>query len=197
MLPVSIRFETTIDHLIAFNRFHYENSPVWRKQCLIRALLVPSMLAVLFLAALLLRERRPFDDPMPDAVRFFFIAWVLIGLSVASYFFVRRRMMANLVTTVRNLLAEGSNRSVLGWCEMELADNWLVVNRDLIQSRFHLQAVEKIIARDDFTFVNISSVNAIRCGSFPRTNIMGRPRPERAIRLVKSLPNRPFRAKFP
>src|SRR5207244_1639444 len=29
---VKIRFEITLDDMLAFNRFHFENSAVWRKQ---------------------------------------------------------------------------------------------------------------------------------------------------------------------
>ena len=57
---MKIRFETTIDDVIAFNRFHFANSPAWRRQVWTQMLLFPGILGIVFLLAQAGRD--PFDD---------------------------------------------------------------------------------------------------------------------------------------
>jgi len=164
---VSIRFETTVEHLIAFNRFHYENSPTWRKQRLVQSLIVPALASVvmwIFWSGVaqeppirMMRGRLPV--PASD-IPYGLIA-VLLVFAIGSFFFIRWRATANLEWSVRKLLAEGSNRAVLGWCEMSLAGNRVAVKREWMDSSFDLRAVQKIVKTDDYTFLYVSSVNAI------------------------------------
>jgi hypothetical protein len=160
---VSIRFETTIDHLVAFNRFHYLNSPMWRRQRLVQSLVVPALAAGIVFILWTVVHEEPFR---PAAARNIAsnARLLMVGLAVAaivSFFVVRWRATANLESSVRKLLAEGSNRAVLGWCDMALAGNRLTVKREWIESSFDLRAVQKIAQTDEFTFVYVSSVNAI------------------------------------
>src|SRR5690242_13684717 len=46
---MKIRFETSLDDVVAFNRFHLRNSPAWRKQVWFQMLIVPVFLGGLLL----------------------------------------------------------------------------------------------------------------------------------------------------
>jgi hypothetical protein len=61
---------------------------------------------------------------------------------------------------VRKFLAEGSNRTLVGWREMELVNGRLVVKTELFETVMDLRAIYKIVANDEFTFLYYSSITA-------------------------------------
>lgn len=157
---MKIRFETTIEDIVAFNRFHYENSPSWRRQRLLAAATLPILMAIpaLFTSVCLF-----------DAFRHnrFMLSVFLIGLvllilffSIAGFFFTRWRMSASLVTATRKFLAEGSNRSLLGWRDLALVIHRLIVKMELLEASYDLRAIEKIVGDDKYTYVYVSSIQA-------------------------------------
>jgi hypothetical protein len=154
---VKIRFEATIENIIAFNRFHYAHSPTWRRQVVTQMLVLP----VIFGSGLLLAYSglRPIPDGDLWAFGVFGIPFVVLSILWACY--IRWYMYWSLERNVRKFFAEGSNRSMLGWREMELVGDRLVSKTELIYSSIDLRAIEKIVANDQYTFVYIASVNAI------------------------------------
>src|SRR5262249_18509168 len=103
---------------------------------------------------------REFPDEFPPSIWLAGLIGALIALSVVWHYFIRWRMIAGLESTVRKLLAEGSNRSVLGWCDMELVGYRLTVKRELIESSYDLRAIQKVVGNDEYTFVYFSSIQA-------------------------------------
>ena len=156
-----IRFESTIDDLVAFHRFHYANSPSWRRQVWLRSLLVPGALAVMFAWMMLTPSDRlqEANDP-PMWIYSPCVGVPLIALSIVWIFFVRWFSGWSLVRTVRKLFAEGPNRISIGWREMELVNGWLTVNTELLKSSLDLRAIHKIVSDGNYTFVYIAAVNA-------------------------------------
>jgi hypothetical protein len=152
---MKIRFETTIDDVIAFNRFHFANSPTWRRQVWTQMLLVPGILAILLIVVFFLSNRH-----MEEDWTFGILAVVLLPFSVVWAVFMRWRLNAALESNTRKFLAEGSNRVMFGWREMELVNNRLVLKTELIESRLDLRAVEKIVSDGSYTFVYIGSTVA-------------------------------------
>ncbi len=155
-----IRFETTMDDLIAFNRFHAENSPMLRRQRLIFSLLFPLILCIVGLVTMLANIDLLDEDP----IRFFVLSAVAItfGLPalVGLYFLSRWRWMSNLESMVQKIYAEGNNQIALGWREMEIVGNRLLLKTEWIDSSTDLRVIEKIVGNDDFTFVYIASNQA-------------------------------------
>jgi hypothetical protein len=152
---VKIRFKITIDDMIALQCFHLTNSPTWRGQLLRQVLLVPASFGVLFLLAWLASQ--PIADGDPT---FLIFGLVLLAASIAWIFFIPWRMKRMQEGVLRKFFAEGSNRSVLGWREMELVENRLVIHTELIHSTIDLRAIEKIVGNDHYTFVYIASMQA-------------------------------------
>ena len=115
---VKIRFETTIDDVIKFNRFYIENSPTLRRQRMIFSLIVPAILLILAILIMFVNV----DAIIEDMFRFFVQATALgiLGLvfSIGWYFFSRWQWMNNIERNLRKLYAEGDNRAVLGWREI-------------------------------------------------------------------------------
>ncbi len=157
---MKIRFEITTEDIVAFNRFHCENSPMWRRQRLVQSSILPIILGLTFLGALVGLLRDAEDFPLYP-VFLLGLAVVFLLLSAGWVLFIRWQMSANLVSATRRLLAEGTNRSMLGWRHMELANNRLFVKLELIDSSYDLRAIEKIVGNEDFTFVYVSSIQAL------------------------------------
>jgi hypothetical protein len=159
---VKIRFQTTIDDIIAFNRFHFANSGVFRRQILTQMLLVPGILFFLLLLGYWNL------DPFADGEFFLmFFGIPLIVLSVIWAVGIRWYMMYSLGNNTRKLLAEGTNRIMLGWRELELRDNRLHLTSELLESSIDLRAIDRIVGNDDYTFVYIASVRTIFMSSSP------------------------------
>jgi hypothetical protein len=160
-LTVKIRFETTIEDIVAFNRFHYENSPMWRRQRMIRACVGPFIIAIITFG---FYARSYIDFAPQDLDNYHLLGLFLVvlncALAVPVYLYVQWRMMSALASNVRKQLAEGSNRTVLGWREMELVNNRLFLKTELLESRLDLRAIEKIVTNDRYTYVYIASIQA-------------------------------------
>jgi hypothetical protein len=160
---VKIRFETTIEDLVAFNRYHFANSPIWRKQIWLRSLLLPGIVGLVLLVYYATNTRRGFDGGPgndPTLGLEFSTFGVFLFFSVAWVLFLRWRMSAALDSNTRKLLAEGTNRAIFGWHDLELVGNRLVMNSELIHSSIDLRAIEKIVGNEQYTFIYIASAEA-------------------------------------
>jgi hypothetical protein len=159
---VKIRFETTIDDIVAFNIFHHENSPVWQRQRLIGALVAPGLIAFLsFLWWIVDIDRsRRFHDVDGSVAFGAILLLVNVVISIPVFFFTRWRIQANLVSSAKKLLSEGSNRTILGWREMEIVNNRLCIQTELIDAKYDMRAIQKIVSNEQYTYVYIASVQA-------------------------------------
>lgn len=157
---MKIRFETIIDDYVAFNCFHMQNSPTWRRQRLMSSAIAPVLVA-LGLGMLFFNALAEQGHNLPVAI-VLIVLFVLLNCAISiPAFFLTRWMTMNAVTkNTRKLLAEGGNRTMLGWRAMELVDGRLVVKTDLIHSSLDLRAIQKIASDDEYTFVYISSIQA-------------------------------------
>lgn len=152
---MKIRFETTIDDIIAFHRFHYANSPVWRRQVWTQMFILPAILfLILFLGWWNL-------DPLADHDLFLLIFGVLLILfSIGWAIGIRWFLYSSLARNARKFLGEGRNRIMFGWREMEMVDGRLHLKTELIESSLDLRAIEKIVTDGHYTYVYIASVSA-------------------------------------
>jgi hypothetical protein len=157
---MKIRFETTSDDLIAFNRFHIENSPSMRRQRLIYQLLITALLGLVGLLALVASWKVALRNPVEFAVVASVAGVLGVAASIGWFFFARWYWMGLVQRNVRKLYSEGSNRGVLGWREMELVGGRLLLKMELIESKIDLRAIDKIVGNEEFTFVYIGSAQA-------------------------------------
>jgi hypothetical protein len=159
---VKIRFETTIDDVIAFNRFHFAHSPAWRKQVWKQTLMVPATLLALFVLFHLIAGNGP--EHFHAMLRFGWleltIAIFFLSVSILWAIYVRWFLNWSLGRNTRKFLAEGSNRVMFGWREMELVNGRLILNTELIQSSLDLRASEKIVSHGEYTYVYIAAASA-------------------------------------
>src|SRR5207244_8154648 len=111
----------------AFNRFHFAHSPTWRRQVWTQSLILPAIfLALLFLMWMGRHDGlEHFPGEEGDAADPFLycLAAGAAVLSVIWIFFIRWYLNSSLARNTCKFLAEGSNRVMFGWREMELVNN--------------------------------------------------------------------------
>jgi peroxiredoxin len=145
---VKIRYEQTLDDLVAFNLFHSENSAAvrkWRKSlmAMLAAILV---LSLIFFGVL-------FRSVVPAMVGVVPVAALLLLLP--------RRIRTVSIARLRQLLSEGANRSSLGLHEMMLSDGVLVDAHELREQRISFKGLERVVATTDYIFVYVNSASAL------------------------------------
>lgn len=158
---MKIRFETTMDDLIAFNKFHFANSPAWRRQVWIQSLFVPALCVV---AAIFLINSLVWQPPgglsRASIIGVLAAGAMLPVISGCWILYVRWYMKRALNRSTRKFLAEGSNRTLVGWREMGLSDGRLQINTAYQKCELDLHAIDKIVSNDDYAFVYVSAFSA-------------------------------------
>ena len=162
---MKIRFETTIDDVIAFQRYHFANSPAWRRQVWTQCAMLPGILLGIMLITWLTRNdgmagQFPVEDDGPIDPHSYFLGATFLIVSIVWAIGIRWYMYWSLERNTRRFLAEGSNRVMFGWREMELVNNRLVLDTELIHSSLDLRAIEKIVGNERYTYVYIAAAQA-------------------------------------
>ncbi len=144
-----LKYDTTLEDVVAFNRYHSANSPYIRK---IKLLSVILMAALLIFGSLLV--------PLPGEVSRSFVvvsAVVFSGLSAVAfnYFFV-----AALERQARRLYGEGMNRGTFGQHELEIDDDGIVERTKYNETRNSWRGVERIAETEKHAFIYVSSMAA-------------------------------------
>jgi hypothetical protein len=134
-----------------------ENSPLFRRQRLVYSLLVPGLLCLVGLVALRLGWNA---DPVEFAIGATVAVVVGVPASIGWFCFGRWYWMVFVLRSVRKVYSEGSNRTMLGWREMELAGDRLKLKTEFLESSIDLRAIDKIVGNENYTFVYISSNQA-------------------------------------
>jgi len=143
---VRISYENNLEDLVAFNRYFWQRSLVWRKQ-LVWCRLVIALVAILGSAYLVIRGRH-----------WGWGAPVALAGAIGVWWFPH--WAAWLIDrTVRRFLVEGRNKGVLGRHELLLTDHALVETTETGSQTTVFQALE-IIETAAHVYIQISSTQA-------------------------------------
>jgi hypothetical protein len=159
-VTVKIRFESKQDDLIAFSMYHHTNSPASRRQRWFMYAIIPALFCIFGGMSLLESVRRGIVDEVAFVIACCMYVIFATVASIAAYFLARWYWKLQFTRALRKLFAEGSNRNLFGWRELELANNRLLLKTELMDSSLDLRAIERIVTTDDYTFVYIASVSA-------------------------------------
>jgi hypothetical protein len=144
---VRLRYENTIEDLVAFNRYHFEHSPSVRRIKLGLMFALPAViLAAVAAVAIVVDEWMFLAAGVPFAV----LAAVLVP---GTY---RREVDRQ----VRRLYGEGANKGVVGEHELELVGDELVERTPFGEMRTRLRAVERVVSDAGYTLIYLSAVMA-------------------------------------
>jgi hypothetical protein len=151
-------FSFELDDAIVFQRFHMDQSPTIRRVRRI-TFVVAILVAILLFGGTL----RLLGDTS-------IVPWVscavgTIGVTIL-YLLIPKQLRSKLWNLcsdplVRKMYAEGKNKAALGRKEIELEDDALTIRSPVSETTLLLRAIERIASTDQYTFIYLSSVEAI------------------------------------
>ena len=137
---VRIRYENSVEDLVAFLEFHMDSSPQVRRSRLLGTWVIPAVLMVGATIAAVSQHR---------------IGWVVIGLIYGVLYLLIYRWLykRNRRRALEALQTEGRNDAVL--CEhlLVITPDELVERTPVSESKFAWSALEKVERTEAYTFV--------------------------------------------
>ena len=144
----TLRYSTTIEDLVAFNRFHNLHSPrLIRQRRLVTVLLPVAALIAVSVMAILSRDLWSFFFP------FLFIIFYIA--------FLRRAYGKAFDNKVRRLYSEGKNRAALGAHRLSIDEDGLTSETEVSSSTISFKGIEKIESSPTHTFIYMSAMSAM------------------------------------
>jgi hypothetical protein len=156
---MKIRFDNTVEDIVALNRYLYAHSPAFRLQRVALAILVCALPAALVVPVLLASfEAEGVGDFVDLAVR---VIILVIGFLIAiPWAWIVRRLFAwSINWQVHRLFREGENRGILGSHELELTATGLIERTAYNETATKLEAVERVVDAGEFTIIFLSAVS--------------------------------------
>ncbi len=144
-----LRYEISMDDLVAFNRYHSANSPAIKRSKSTFMILVSGLVVGLSLLI----------DPPPGIARSV-VASVAVLFALLFSFIFNRVFRSSLDRHVRRLLNEGANKGCFGWHELEIDNDGLVERTEVNETRHSWQGIEKIAETESHAFLYTSSFMA-------------------------------------
>jgi YcxB-like protein len=144
----TLRYSTTIEDLVAFNRFHNLHSPrLIRQRRLVTVILPVAALIGVSVMAILTRDLWSFLFP------FLFI--IFYGA------FLRRAYGKAFDKKVRRLYSEGKNSAALGAHRLSIREDGLTSETEVSSSTISFKGIEKIESSPTHIFIYISAISAM------------------------------------
>ena len=155
-----IRYELTIDDLVALARFQNDHSPTVRR-VRVRATWIFAIVVLAITAGIAFKISEVMEEHglFGQVITGVMVAILLISL-VLSILRMPESFRRSAERQARRQFAEGENKSILGTRELELAGNELISRSTYGESRLKLEAVERVITDGNYTFIFINAVTA-------------------------------------
>lgn len=141
-----IKYNVTIDDLVAFNQFYHKHSAYGRRIKRTWGLVFPLGLFLFF--CLIGVSQKDWVAPIVGGV---FAGLIIWGNAGGGW---RKR----IGKTVRKMYEEGSNKSAVGLHELELNEYGIIVKDQYGESTHSWDGIERLGFTPDYTFIFISSV---------------------------------------
>jgi hypothetical protein len=147
---MKIRFDVSLDDILAYNRYHVRHSPSIRRS----TLLIRWGGAILFLLICLL--------PAYDFEPGYWLMSLFLGLVGGITFLLLYPVLVRVVaeSQQRKLYTEGSTRGEIGMHECELGEDGVIVRSETGELKTRWEGLDRIVTTDDYTFIYLSSVTA-------------------------------------
>ena len=143
-----IRYENTIEDFVAFNKYHVTHAAAIKK----------ALRTVALLTVLLTLAGITFQTLLDGAVERSILMAILGLTSICTMPLIVRWHNGS---QVRSMYREGANKGLIGNWELELNDDHLIERNEFRETSFRLDAIERIVDDDGYSFVYYASVAAI------------------------------------
>lgn len=155
---MKLRFENTLDDLVAFSRHFHESSPLVKQQARSMAI---TMFILGWLTIFFINPGHWFD--VPGWLFWLALAFTLAvtsSLAVAIYFLWKPYMLFNIGRAVRKLYKAKPDKVAFGPRELELTPAHLIERNDYGEFHWKIAAIEQITSTQRYVFVCISPMRA-------------------------------------
>jgi hypothetical protein len=143
-----IRYENTLEDLLAFTAHFHQRSPTLRRG---------RLAAVVCLAIMILGMTFAFSEVTGDPI----FRWIGAGGAALIVLIYPRLYQRNIKRLSVRLYAEGQNKALLGPHVTELRDNGLFVGTEFREGVFFWKGIERIESIPGHTFVYLSAMSAL------------------------------------
>ncbi len=150
---MTIDFMTTADDFIAFNLFHFKNSPTLKRQ-----LLITRLAYAFFLAVILSLPYTAYVKELPFFACLFPILGVVVGILI--FLAYPRMHEKNLRKQLSKVLKEGGNEGMIGKQKIVITPEAVINETPAGEQKAFWSSVDKIVETRDYIFLYVSSVSA-------------------------------------
>jgi hypothetical protein len=149
---MNIRYEITIDDVVAFQMHHVAHSKTIQRQ---KSILIGIVGFACLIAAIFIFAIEP--NVLLAAITAVITSAVSFGLLAYTFNVSYRRGIERLA---RDLLAEGGNRGILGVHEIRIDDTGVTEWTAVSESRHTWHGIDQIVETDEYAFLYISALQA-------------------------------------
>jgi hypothetical protein len=149
---VRIRYENTIEDLIAWNK-HYVNSKPGTKGARAILLLGPAIIVILAGSLVCFLEGA-------EGQSFGYFFAIMLGVSVGFAALMAKNLPRLPERTVRNSYRNSKNKGIFGIQELEFDAASITKSNDYVQTTTRLEAIEKVERPESHTFIYMSANTA-------------------------------------
>ena len=143
-----IKYNVSIDDIVAFNQFHYKNCTSLRRNHIIWGILIPAGIFVWSCIDGFNKGR--WDLPVIGA-----------AIGGALMLWLPGGQKRRLEKAARKMLSEGSNKVLLGAHELETTETGLISRSEYEEGRLTWDVIERIGFTPDYTFIFIGAAQGI------------------------------------
>lgn len=155
---MKLRFENTIDDIIAFNRRFHESGPLVKQQA-------RSMAITMFVLGWCIIFMANFLSAFEATA---WLSWLSLAFAVVAtsslaitvYLLWKPYMLYNIGRAVRKLYKTQPDKVSLGPRELEITPGRLIERNDFGEVRWKISAIEQITSTDRYVFISISPMRA-------------------------------------
>jgi hypothetical protein len=159
-----IRYDNSIDDMVAFNRYHFLHSPAFRTQRVMYVILGLMIPIGLIGASIAFMGSTLFEGDLAERTASAFMLLVLLGiagsLSVAWLWLFRQVVLNSLENQVRRVFRQGANKGAFGNHELELTETSLIERTAFNETATKLEAIERLVDAGNLTLIYFGSLTA-------------------------------------
>lgn len=143
---MELNYNVTEDDYIAYNVFHYENTPALKNQTMIIGILVPILVVVIGFTA-----KGGFDTFSLGVAGLFVLFWFL---------FAKQHRKSAVKQSIKKLIKKGGGQEFIGPHKLKLHENDIVAEITNKITATSYNAVEKIGRDDSHFYIYVGSMSA-------------------------------------
>ena len=152
---MKLRYENVMEDLLAFQEFHYANSPEVRKMVL------RGQFAVAVVSAGLLLILIEFTKSIFPIVNLPVAIGASVFTGVLGWFNYPYATKRSWHKSTKKLYSEGKNRGFVGWHDLLATEDSLISSGDMGETKLSWQVVERVESTPEFVFLYVSAMSAI------------------------------------